>query len=67
MDLLAQMNHGNYDDWKISADNSFEFLVEAENDMPAGVVIEFTISFINTQNTCQVPTEITEYTTNDNE
>ena len=67
MDLLAQMNHGNYDDWKISADNNFDFLVEAENDMPAGVAIDFTVSFINRQNTCEVPTEITEYTTTDNE
>jgi len=66
MDLLAQMNNGNYSDWKISSDNSFQFLVEAENDMPAGVVIDISISFINAQNVCEVPTEIEEYTTTDN-
>lgn len=65
MDLLTQMNNGNYDDWKVSADNSFEFLVEAENDMPAGVVIDISISFTYSQNVCQVPTDMTEYTTND--
>jgi hypothetical protein len=46
MDLLAQMNNGNYDDWKVSSDNSVEFLVEAENDMPAGVVVDISISFM---------------------
>lgn len=65
MDLLTQMNNGNYDDWKVSADNSFEFLVEAENDMVAGVVIDISIAFTYSQNVCQVPTDMTEYTTND--
>lgn len=57
MDLLAKFNQGIYDDWKISVDNNAEFLVEAENDMPGGVVMDFTVSFIFTQNVCQIPTE----------
>jgi hypothetical protein len=63
MDLLAQMNNPNYDDWKISADNSLALFTENENDMQAGCIIDFTVSFIYTQNVCQVPTSITEYTT----
>lgn len=67
MDLLAQMNNGNYDDWKVSSDNSFDFFVENENDMQAGVVIDITISFMYTQNICQVPTDIEDYTPIDTE
>jgi hypothetical protein len=58
MDLLAQMNHGNYDDWKISADNSLTLFTENENDLQAGCIIDFTVSFMYTQNVCQVPTTV---------
>lgn len=61
MDLLAQFNNGNYDDWKISTDNSLNFFVENENDMHAGCVIDLSIRFMYTQNICQVPSDITEY------
>lgn len=61
MDLLAQMNNGNYDDWKISSDNNLQLVVEAENDMPAGCVIDFSVRIMYEQNICQVPTDITEY------
>lgn len=67
MDLLAQMNNGNYDDWIISTDNSLQLVVEAENDMPAGCVIDFSVKIMYTQNICQVPTEIEEYTPTDND
>lgn len=67
MDLLAQMNNGNYDDWKISADNSLQLVVEAENDMPAGCVIDFTVAIIYEQNICQIPTDITDFTPTDND
>jgi hypothetical protein len=58
MDLLAQMNHGNYDDWKISADNALTLFSENENDLQAGCIIDFTVSFMYTQNICQIPTDI---------
>jgi hypothetical protein len=58
MDLLAQMNHGNFDDWKISADNNLTLFTENENDLQAGCVIDFTVSFMYTQNVCQIPTDI---------
>lgn len=67
MDLLAQMNNGKYNDWKISADNSLNFFVEGENDMHAGCAIDFSISIMYEQNICQVPTDITEYIPTDNE
>jgi hypothetical protein len=58
MDLLAQMNHGNYDDWRISADNSLTLFTENENDLQAGCIIDFTVSFMYTQNVCQIPTTV---------
>jgi hypothetical protein len=58
MDLLAQMNHGQYDDWKISADNNLTLFTENENDLQAGCIIDFTVSFIYTQNVCQIPTTV---------
>lgn len=65
MDLLAQFNNGNYDDWKISLDNSLNFFVENENDMHAGCVIDLSVRFMYQQNICQIPTDITEYTPTD--
>lgn len=65
MDLLAQLNNGNYDDWRISTDNSLNFFVESENDMHAGCVIDLSVRFMYTQNICQIPTDITEYTPTD--
>lgn len=67
MDLLAQMNNGNYDDWRISADNTVQLFAENDNDMQAGCVIDFTVRFPYTQNICQIPTDITEYTPTDND
>lgn len=67
MDLLAQMNNGNYDDWKISADNTVQLFAENDNDMQAGCVIDFTVRFPYTQNICQIPTDITDYIPIDNE
>lgn len=66
-DLLAQMNNGNYDDWKISTDNNLQLVVEAENDMPAGCVIDFSVRIMYEQNICQIPTDITDYTPTDND
>jgi hypothetical protein len=67
MDLLAQMNNGNYDDWKISSDNTLGLFAENENDMQAGCVVDFTVSFMYAQNICQIPTDITDYTQTDND
>lgn len=67
MDLLAQLNNGNYDDWRVSTDNSLNFFVENENGMHAGCVIDLSIRFMYTQNVCQIPTDITEYTPTDND
>lgn len=67
MDLLAQMNNGNYDDWKVSTDNSLNLFSKNEGDFQAGCVIDLAISFTYTQNICQIPTDITEYTPTDND
>lgn len=67
MDLLAQMNNGNYSDWKISPDNNLQFFVESENDLHAGCSVDISIRIMYEQNICQVPTDITEYIPTDNE
>lgn len=67
MDLLAQMNNGNYDDWKISPDNSVDLIVENEGDMFAGCVVDVSIRIMFEQNICQIPTEVTDYTPTDND
>jgi hypothetical protein len=65
MDLLAQFNFGAYDDWKVSTDNNLEFIVEGDNDLYAGIVMDFSVRIMYEQNVCQVPTEIIDYTPTD--
>ena len=67
MDILAQMNNGNYDDWRISADNSLQLLAEYDNDMVAGCVFDFSVRIMFEQNICQIPTEITDYIPTDDD
>lgn len=66
MDLLAQMNSGQFSDWIISTDNNLQLLVENDNDMHAGCIIDISIRIMFEQNICQIPTEITDYTPTDN-
>lgn len=65
LDLLTQFNNGNYNDWRISSDNNFQLLVESDGDMYAGVYVDFSISFMYSQNVCAVPTSKTTYQTTD--
>jgi hypothetical protein len=57
-DVLTQMNNGNYDDWKVSSDNSFRLVVEEDNDLIAGCVLDITIDVPFTQNVCAVPSNL---------
>lgn len=67
MDLLAQMNNSLYDDWRISPDNNLQLVVETDGDMYAGVVIDFSVRIMYEQNICVIPTDISEYTTTEEE
>lgn len=58
MDLVTQINNGNYNDWKITLDSNFTAVVEHENDMCAGWYIDFTIRTPFTQNVCQIPSDL---------
>jgi hypothetical protein len=58
MDLIAQMNANDYSDWRISVDNSIELIKENDNDLNAGVVVDFTIRTPFTQNICAVPSDL---------
>lgn len=65
MDLLTQMNNGNYNDWRISSEDSLQLIAETDGDMYAGCFIDFTISFPYKQNVCEVPTTKTNYQISD--
>jgi hypothetical protein len=65
MDILAQLNNGNYNDWRVSSGNSFQLLSESGDDMYAGIYIDFSIGFQYSQNVCEVPTTKTNYQTTD--
>ncbi len=58
MDLIAQMNDGNYSDWKISTDNNLQLVVENENDLHAGCIVDFSVSIMFSQDRCQVPSDL---------
>lgn len=55
MDLVAQMNNGNLNDWFISSDNPLQAFTETEGDMYAGWYMDFSIRMIYRQNICEVP------------
>lgn len=57
MDLIAEMNHSSYTDWKISASNPLTIVREQLDDLIAGAVVDFTISFPWDQSLCEVPTD----------
>jgi hypothetical protein len=57
MDLITQLNDGNYSDWVISADNNLQLVVENDNDMHAGCIIDFSVRIIFDQNKCAVPSD----------
>jgi hypothetical protein len=65
MDILSQMNHGNYNDWSLSADNNLQLLVETDNDMFAGIYVDFSLRFLYNQDLCAIPTSKTTYQTTD--
>lgn len=67
MDLLAQMNNPQYNDWAISSDNNLQLLVENDGDMHAGVVIDFSVRIMFEQNICVIPTDITGYPSTEND
>lgn len=55
IDLIAQISSFNYTDWRISAENPTQFVVEDENDFIAGVMVDFTIKVIFNKDKCQIP------------
>lgn len=61
MDVLAQMNNSQFDDWAISTSNNIELLAELENDMVAGCVVDVSVRIIYAQNICQIPTDLIDY------
>lgn len=65
IDLIAQMNNPNYDDWHISTDNNLQLVREEENDLYAGCIVDFSVSIMFTQDRCQVPSDLVIDITND--
>lgn len=58
LDFFAQASYGTYSDWKLSATDNFQIVTEYDNDMLAGVYVDFSVSVIYSQNVCQVPSQI---------
>lgn len=57
LDLLAEFNHSNYTDWKISLSNSIVLVREEYDDLVAGVVVDFSVITPYNLDTCAVPTD----------
>jgi hypothetical protein len=62
-DIVAQINNPNFSDWRISTDNSLQLVIDEESDYCGGCAIDFSISFMFTQNRCQIPTDFFDETT----
>lgn len=61
IDILAQMNNHNYNDWILSVDNSLQLVVEEQSDMVAGCYVDFNLRVMFKQNICAIPTDLTQY------
>lgn len=57
-DILAQMNNPNYTDWAISTDNALQLVIENDNDLHAGCIIDFSIRIMFEQDRCKIPSDI---------
>jgi hypothetical protein len=55
LDLIAQFSSFNYTDWRISAENPTQFVVEQEGDFIAGIMVDFSIKVIFDKDKCQIP------------
>lgn len=66
MDIIAQMNVGDFSDWRLSTDNALQLLVEGDGDMYAGCYVDFSLRTMFKQNICAIPTEIFSYDPEDN-
>lgn len=58
LDIIAQMNHSNFSDWRLSSESNLQLLVEENDDMYAGCYIDISLRIQFTQNVCQVPSNI---------
>lgn len=58
MDIIAQMAHPAYNDWKISLSNTLQLLYEEESDMYAGCSVDISVSIIYNRETCGIPSDL---------
>ena len=56
IDIIAQLSAYYYTDWRCSAENPTQFIVETENDFIAGIIVDFSISILFNRDKCQIPT-----------
>ena len=57
IDFIAQLSNDLYTDWRLSKQNTAQFVYEDENDFIAGVMIDFSISVQFTKDQCSIPTD----------
>lgn len=60
-DILAQLNHGGYTDWRISQSLNMELVVESGTDYTAGCYVDVNIAIMYKQNVCAIPTNLNSY------
>jgi hypothetical protein len=60
-DILAQMNRGEYSDWRVTRSANMELVVDSTDDYAAGVFIDVNVAIMYKQNVCAVPTDLTSY------
>lgn len=56
-DLVAEINHSSYSDWKLSFSNAVTLLSEEFDDLVAGAVVDISISTMYDLDVCAVPTD----------
>lgn len=59
-DIVAQVNRSGCNDWFPGGDSVFQELADGDNVLYAGVVVDFSVRIVFTQNICAIPTSFTD-------
>lgn len=59
-DIIAQVNRSGCNDWFPNGDCVFQELADGDNVLYAGIVVDFSVRIVFTQNICAIPTSFTE-------
>lgn len=57
-DLLAEFDFSTFDDWRIGASSTFNFVREELDDIVAGCVVDIAVEIPYSKDTCAIPNTI---------